>query len=329
MKYDYSKENLEKLIPNCHSVSEVFKKMGCKSHSKRMKEKLLKLLGEYKINFSHFNSQFFREKQIKYKRIEKECPNCGKTFFTQEGHPREKKTCSRRCSSKFFFEKRMTPETKKKIQKSINNYYKNNDRQLQKKNCIICSKKFKPQNRKQICCSRKCGNIHSNGSLPLTKEEVISQIKELSKSGDFQKRKAGHKLVGAAVKFFGTWNKAIKECGLNPNKSHYQKTRIESKDGDICDSLSEKIIDDFLFENKIIHECHKKYPNSNFICDWYFPKTNTWVEYFGLNGEDKIYTENTNLKIEMCKNLNLDVIHIYPKDLYQNNNLGKIFKDYI
>ena len=49
---------------------------------------------------------------------------------------------------------------------------------------------------------------------------------------------------------FGTWNKAVQAAGLKPNQLKFTHKYIVN-DKHICDSLAEKIIDDWLFARKI------------------------------------------------------------------------------
>ena len=49
---------------------------------------------------------------------------------------------------------------------------------------------------------------------------------------------------------FGTWNKAVQAAGLKPNQLKFTHKYI-ANDKHICDSLAEKIIDDWLFARKI------------------------------------------------------------------------------
>lgn len=274
---NYNKEDIQKIVKESYSFSTLYKKLGKTKPSGNMVKSMKKRLDEWGIDYSHFGK---RPYNIKYKVIKKRCPNCGNSFEAQKGHPKEAKTCSHKCSNIYFSSKRMTDDTKKKISVGINRYLEKNGKitevkhitrplKINAKICPTCNEEFKPKKRKQKCCSKNCGYIFKHGSLPLTKNETITKILELAQSGDYQKRQASRKLISSAVRFFGTWNKAIKECGLTPNKSHFQKCRIKAKDGHMVDSLSELIIDNYLSENVISHDVHKRLPDSNLICDFY------------------------------------------------------------
>jgi hypothetical protein len=45
---------------------------------------------------------------------------------------------------------------------------------------------------------------------------------------------------------FGSWNNAIRLAGFEPNSVIFSK-KFLAKDGHVCDSYAEKIIDDWLF----------------------------------------------------------------------------------
>ena len=98
----------------------------------------------------------------------------------------------------------------------------------------------------------------------------------------------------------------------------------KAKDGDICDSLAEKIIDDYLSRRKIIHERNFPYPEGGYTAD--FKVGNQLIEYFGLSGGHKRYDELKKIKQNLAKKYRLKVIEIYPKNLYSKNGLEKLLK---
>jgi len=278
--------------------------------------------------------------------IQTKCNNCNKTITLKKCHYEKSKSksffCSKTCAA-IFNNKLRGPKTfdeKEKIRQGIISYHKRKGTydkyQTGKtypfiKNCSICGKKFKASKPSRICCSKKCGYIYQLGSLPYTKEDVLNGIlnkfKELSRTP--QKRDCISRLASAASRLFGTWNKAIKECGLKPNSSKYQRTRLKCLDGDISDSISEKIVDDWFHENGMSHVRNKKYPESNCDCDFYFPNYDLWVEYFGLIGQDKEYDKTVKRKRKLIKKNNLKFIAIIPGDLYPKIRMDKIFKNYV
>lgn len=145
---------------------------------------------------------------------------------------------------------------------------------------------------------------------------------------DWQQRKAPTKLISGAKTLFGNWNNAVKAAGLKPNDTKYKHCKIKCADGDVVDSLSERTIDEFLFNKDITHTIHKTYPNSKKRYDFYLPDFDIYVEYFGLTGVAS-YDRATEEKIKFCKDNDLKLIAIYPTDIYPTHQLEKIFKDII
>lgn len=97
-----------------------------------------------------------------------------------------------------------------------------------------------------------------------------------------------------------------------------------ANDGHKCDSLAEKIIDDWLFARKIVHKRTVPYPeNQSFTAD--FVVGNIWIEFFGLFGEHKRYDELRRMKLDLTKKHNLKLIEIYPNQLFPVNKLDEAF----
>ena len=264
------------------------------------------------------------------------CLTCGKEMTVTRSQVKQSKSgkffCSHTCSAKHsnanrVFSEERRKEISEKTRSSIGKYLKTQNKIMLEKNeertCPICNKKFKPPKQRSLCCSRRCRQIYQFGSSPYTKEEVINRIYEVSQKlkRTPQRRECEHKLWHSANKFFGSWNKLMEHCGLKPNSSKYQKIRLKCQDGHMADSISEKIIDEWLFVNKINHERNKKYHNVNFNCDFYLPDYNIWLEYFGLMGQVEEYDKGIELKRQIVKDNNLNFIEIVPNDLYPENKL--------
>lgn len=111
---------------------------------------------------------------------------------------------------------------------------------------------------------------------------------------------------------FGTWNKTIKKAGFYPNPVLFAKKQIAG-DGHQCDSLSEKIIDDWLTSKKIIHQKNVYYPDSKYTAD--FKVNDIFIEFFGLYGV-KEYNRNLAKKLKFIKDNQLKIIKIYPQDIF-------------
>lgn len=169
-----------------------------------------------------------------------------------------------------------------------------------------------------IYCSTKCSSIaHS-----ISKEEVANRIKNFHKKhGRIPLKREMWGIYKPARKYFGTWNKAIEAAGFKPNPVMFSD-RCIANDGHICDSVAEKIIDDYLYEKSIVHERSISYPKGNYTFD--FRIGNILLEYFGLTGEHRKYDEIRKIKQKIVKKFNLHLVEIYPKDLYPHNKLEAI-----
>ena len=75
-----------------------------------------------------------------------------------------------------------------------------------------------------------------------------------------------------------------------------------ANDGHMCDSLAEKIIDDFFFEKSISHERSTPYPEGEYTFD--FKIGEKYIEYFGLAVEHKRYDELRAIKQELLRGTN-------------------------
>ena len=74
---------------------------------------------------------------------------------------------------------------------------------------------------------------------------------------------------------------------------------IRANDGHWVRSKAEKIIDDYLYRNKIVHSYERKIPNHKVYCDFYIPGFKIWIEYWGL--DDPEYIEQREKKIQIYK----------------------------
>ena len=180
--------------------------------------------------------------------------------------------------------------------------------------CAFCGKDFK--SRKKYC-SRKCKDL--GGIVP--ESELLDKIKEFVRKNIRipYKWEIGH--YSAIRGRFGTWNKAIKAAGFKPNPVMFAKKYI-AKDGDKCDSLAETMIDDYLSKRNVKHIWNFPYPgNEGFTVD--FKINDYWIEFFGLSGQLKRYDQLKRRKLSLARKLGINLIKIYPKDLFPVNKLDK------
>lgn len=171
--------------------------------------------------------------------------------------------------------------------------------------------------RGRIFCSPKCHFV----SQRYPSEVIIDKIKDFYNINQRIPLKSEFNHTSAAKKRFGTWNNAIIASGFEPNPIRFAKKYL-ANDGHKCDSLSEKIIDDWLSRRKIKHERSVLYiTGKQFTADFVVGKY--WIEFFGLAGELKRYDYLKMEKIKLARKLNLDLIGIYPKDLFPKGNLNE------
>ena len=119
---------------------------------------------------------------------------------------------------------------------------------------------------------------------------------------------------------FGSWNNAITTAGLKPHRSDdnrmYRRTRTKARDGHICDSVSEALIDNWLAKHNIYHTRDAKYPTTNHKADWAIGNGKIFVEYFGLAKDSPRYDREVKIKKNLCLKNKIKLVEIYPSDLY-------------
>jgi len=156
----------------------------------------------------------------------------------------------------------------------------------------------------------------------LAKAKTVKKIQDfVAKNGRIPVKRELWGIYKLARREFGTWNNAIESAGFEPNPVLFAK-KHKANDGHICDSLAEKIIDDWLSENNVEHQIHVPYPNSKMSSD--FLINGIRVEFFGLQGEVGKYDRFLKRKRALCQRKAIKMIAIYPNNLFPQNNLGKI-----
>ena len=234
----------------------------------------------------------------KSKKIEYECDNsdCRNKF---KRTPKNKSLfyyCSRSCAASI---------NNKKFPKKI----------AEVRKCFYCNNVFVKGKK---YCSVQC----KSNALTISKKEIIDRICQFyKKCGRIPVKRELWGIYKPARKYFGTWNNAIVAAGFIPNPVLFAKRHI-ANDGHICDSLAEQLIDDYLYENSITHERNTPYPEGLYTFD--FRVGNSLIEYFGLVGEHKRYDQLRIIKQKIARKHKLNLLEIYPKDLYPKNRLNEI-----
>ena len=178
-------------------------------------------------------------------------------------------------------------------------------------NCKVCNKSFKSNS---YYCSTSCRYYDQT----LSQEEIVEKIHTFHNKYGRIPIKAEFGSQRAARRAFGTWNNAIKAAGFKPNPVMFAR-RHRAKDGHMCDSFAEMVIDDWLHENGIPHQRNVPYGVNSMTAD--FKVKNTWIEFFGLKGSHNDYDRLVSEKKRLWKEKNLRVIELLPNNLFPTNKL--------
>lgn len=277
------------------------------------------------------------------------CKNCGKKFPRYKGRATEaiKFGWNQYCSSKCQFSTRLTGKYKncqtcdKKVWRtpkelkasqtdrffcnaSCAAIFNNNLRSqaLPKNFCRHpdCNKQIP---RDQLYCSQIHGTFSRKRTIESLKDEVLEKIREFEKLNKrIPVKKEMYGPYGKARDVFGTWNKAVEAAGFEANPVLFAKKHI-ARDGHICDSMAEKIIDEWLYAKSIPHERSVPYPEfKKMTCDFVVGKF--YIEFFGLYGDHHSYTQMVYKKRRLSKKHGLKLIELMPKDLFPKNKLDQI-----
>lgn len=116
---------------------------------------------------------------------------------------------------------------------------------------------------------------------------------------------------------FGSYFKLLVNSGLLPEGTRRMRlgTWTLAKDGDMCFSLVERDIDDWLFRRNIAHTKEVKYPGSEMRCDWevYKDGQRIFIEYFGLMNQST-YASKAALKRQLAAENGIILIGLMPTD---------------
>lgn len=171
---------LEELIKLSYSKSDICRALNIPINGTGMR-KVGKLIEGYDV--SHFGSN---PNRFKYPIIRKICPICFAPFVTQNGHPKEKQTCSYSCSNTYFRSGKNNGQYNEKKYRNV--CFENHE-----KKCIICGEdkivavhhfdenheNNDPTNLVPLCPTHH-QYIHS-GYKELIEEQVINYIENRKK----------------------------------------------------------------------------------------------------------------------------------------------------
>lgn len=121
----------------------------------------------------------------------------------------------------------------------------------------------------------------------------------------------------------GGWLAWLRRCGLQYEQpGNWFNKKITTKDGHIVKSTEEAKIDDWLFDNGIVHIYEPFYPGQKrYKAD--FKVGNTYYEYAGLQNQFAGYDQKLQRKMELAEKLGIKVVVILREQL---NSLGDIFQ---
>lgn len=167
-------------------------------------------------------------------------------------------------------------------------------------------------------------NTTSHFKKQYTEQSLLASIKNFYSQYQRIPLKREFTQERIARKYFGSWNKAVVAAGLHPNPVQFSKKYI-ARDGHKCDSLAEKIIDDWLSSRKVLHKKGVRYPQTKFTAD--FKVGNTYVEFFGLRGQLRRYDLLMKQKLKMIQREGVKLVSIYPEDLFPKSKLHKVLRE--
>lgn len=179
-------------------------------------------------------------------------------------------------------------------------------------------------------CSAKC---REGVRRRFTKQALLQNLRNIASTlGRVPAKREALQICYACVYYFGSWNNAVTEAGLAPNRSHsqrmYKRMSAKALDGHTCDSISEAIVDNWLTEHYISHQRDVRYPETNHLADWEIQKS-VFIEYFGLARDSPRYDRAVRRKRRLCRRYGIRLIEIYPHDLYPKIVLDDKLKNLI
>ena len=155
----------------------------------------------------------------------------------------------------------------------------------------------------------------TNGDLSKLKKKFL-----IEKNDIISMYKGGHSVtyLGSIYKCSpSTILTRLREWKIPIRKTIYagKGNSFVTDDGHKVRSGVELFIDNWLFHNEIEHIYEKKIDGKH-KCDFYIPNANLYIEYWGIM-KRKNYIKRHNKKLEIYKQLGLNLLSLYPSDNIQ------------
>lgn len=270
--------------------------------------------------------------KAKTKKVKKSCGNssCNKFVLRLLNQFKRSKSglifCSRSCAA--LVNNRKYPKRKRQV-------IVNKQKVYLKPGFIICAKCGKKWqgNTGRKYCSIECKRTALRTYTPQQLIEIIRkrgyELKRVPAKRELRE------IANYCVVAFGSWNNAIKAAGFVANRSHddrmYKRVNAKALDGHLCDSISELLIDNWLYKNNIPHSRDASYPNTHHKADWEILSQNqkTFIEYFSLANDSPRYDRAIEEKKKLCSKNKIKLIPIYHWELYPKRRFEEKIKGFL
>ncbi|MDI6816014.1 MAG: hypothetical protein QME41_02325 [Actinomycetota bacterium] len=254
------------------------------------------------------NRTYVRYYDVMETTLVRNCQQCGIAFKAplRELKRGNAKFCSRSCSAAFGNQVRKKEQVSNLIcHKCGHEFYRKPS--LNRSRTNYCS---------EWCFREASGRAFSKGEILRLIQDFVDKQGRIPTQVEFS-RKRGWLNPSTVVGHFGSWNKAIAEAGFQPNSASIGYMCF-ARDGHLCRSYSELLIDDWLTDNGIGHDKEVKYPGSRLVADW--KVGNIFIEYLGIdmqrdNAISRNYLETLERKRRICLALGVRLLEIRPFDL--------------
>lgn len=148
-------------------------------------------------------------------------------------------------------------------------------------------------------------------------EQISDTIKNISSVRWPEPILHDQSLVAAIANFKGTAVKTKTYVTENTTIDFRKKypANIRTTDGHYVRSKAEALVDDFLFNNGIVHAYEKKLPvKEDLFCDFYLPQGKVWVEYWGYENKPE-YLDRKKKKQAIYQKYGVNLIELTDMDI--------------